>query len=164
MKKALRRKGIVSLLVLFSLSISLRAGEAFAVTQSEIDDIQRQRESLTAQREQSQAKVDELQAEQASVLEQKAALDARSQYACTRPQSPLCGLVFLFRRAEEGRLYRKRTHSVEKSTYRFRRSRAIMSAVKVLWTKGEKQWRRNHSGHCPWPARASPCWKGGDRR
>ena len=81
MKKALRRKGIVSLLVLFSLSISLRAGEAFAVTQSEIDDIQRQRESLTAQREQSQAKVDELQAEQASVLEQKAALDARNQYA-----------------------------------------------------------------------------------
>lgn len=81
MKKALRRKGIVSLLVLFSLSISLRAGETFAVTQSEIDDIQRQRESLTAQREQSQAKVDELQAEQASVLEQKAALDARNQYA-----------------------------------------------------------------------------------
>ena len=93
MKKALRRKGIVSLLVLFSLSISLTAGEAFAVTQSEIDDIQRQRESLTAQREQSQAKVDELQAEQASVLEQKAALDARSQYAYTRPQSPLCGLI-----------------------------------------------------------------------
>ena len=63
MKKALRRKGIVSLLVLFSLSISLRAGEAFAVTQFEIDDIQRQRESLTAQREQSQAKVDELRCE-----------------------------------------------------------------------------------------------------
>ena len=81
MKKALRRKGIVSLLVLFSLSISLCAGEAFAVTQSEIDDIQRQREALTAQREQSQAKVDELQAEQVSVLEQKAALDARNQYA-----------------------------------------------------------------------------------
>lgn len=86
MKKALRRKGIVSLLVLFSLSISLRAGEAFAVTQSEIDDIQRQRESLTAQREQSQAKVDELQAEQASVLEQKAALDARNQYALAQIQ------------------------------------------------------------------------------
>ena len=60
MKKALRRKGIVSLLVLFSLSISLRAGEAFAVTQFEIDDIQRQRESLTAQREQSQAKGDKI--------------------------------------------------------------------------------------------------------
>lgn len=86
MKKALRCKGIVSLLVLFSLSISLRAGEAFAVTQSEIDDIQRQRESLTAQREQSQAKVDELQAEQASVLEQKAALDARNQYALAQIQ------------------------------------------------------------------------------
>lgn len=86
MKKALRRKGIVSLLVLFSLSISLRAGEAFAVTQSEIDDIQRQRESLTAHREQSQAKVDELQAEQASVLEQKAALDARNQYALAQIQ------------------------------------------------------------------------------
>ena len=86
MKKALRRKGIVSLLVLFSLSISLCAGEAFAVTQSEIDDIQRQRESLTAQREQSQAKVDELQAEQASVLEQKAALDARNQYALAQIQ------------------------------------------------------------------------------
>ena len=86
MKKALRRKGIVSLLVLFSLSISLRAGEAFAVTQSEIDDIQRQREALTAQREQSQAKVDELQAEQVSVLEQKAALDARNQYALAQIQ------------------------------------------------------------------------------
>ena len=71
---------------------------------------------------------------------------------------------FYSRRAEEERIYRKQTHSVEKTAYRFRRSRAIMSAVKVLWTKGEKQWRRNHSGHCPWPARASPCLKGGDRR
>lgn len=49
MKKAQCTKALASLLIVFSLSISLRAGEAFAVTQSEIDDIQRQRESLTAQ-------------------------------------------------------------------------------------------------------------------
>lgn len=86
MKKALRRKGIASLLVLFSLTVSLAGGEAFAVTQSEIDNIQRQREALMARREESQAKVDELQAKQASALEQKAALDERNQYALAQIQ------------------------------------------------------------------------------
>ncbi len=60
MRKALHRKGIVSLLVMFTLTVFLPAGEAHAVRQSDIDGVQRQIEALTLQREQSQAKVDRL--------------------------------------------------------------------------------------------------------
>lgn len=67
-------KSLVSLITIFSLLLSLGFTEAFAVTQSEIDEIQRQKDQLTALRQQSQQKVDELKAQQASVLEQKAAL------------------------------------------------------------------------------------------
>ena len=75
------------------MSLSFSQAEAFAVKQSDLDWIEQQLETLSIQREESQAKVDELQNRQASVLEQKAALDARNQYAYTRPQSPLCGLI-----------------------------------------------------------------------
>lgn len=86
MRKALRRKGIASLFVMFTLTVFLPVGEAHAVRQSDIDGVQRQIEALTVQREQSQAKVDRLQSEQASMLEQKAALDERNQYALAQIQ------------------------------------------------------------------------------
>ena len=87
MKKKMKcLKSLVSLITIFSLLLSLGFTEAFAVTQSEIDEIQHQKDQLTALRQQSQQKVDELKAQQASVLEQKAALDERNQYALEQIQ------------------------------------------------------------------------------
>lgn len=80
MKKAQCTKAFASMLIVFSLSLSFSQAEAFAVKQSDLDWIEQQLETLSIQREESQAKVDELQNRQASVLEQKAALDERNQY------------------------------------------------------------------------------------
>lgn len=80
MKKAQCTKAFASMLIVFSLSLSFSQAEAFAVKQSDLDWIEQQLETLSIQREESQAKVDELQDRQASVLEQKAALDERNQY------------------------------------------------------------------------------------
>lgn len=74
-------RSIIPLITILALCLSLCATQAFAVTQAEIDEIQRQKDELTAMRQQSQQKVDELEAQQASVLEQKAALDERNLYA-----------------------------------------------------------------------------------
>lgn len=86
MKKAQCTKAFASMLIVFSLSLSFSQAEAFAVKQSDLDWIEQQLETLSIQREESQAKVDELQNRQASVLEQKAALDARNQYALAQIQ------------------------------------------------------------------------------
>ena len=80
MKKAQCTKAFASMLIVFSLSLSFSQAEAFAVTRADLDWIEQQLETLSIQREESQAKVDELQNRQASVLEQKAALDERNQY------------------------------------------------------------------------------------
>lgn len=80
MKKAQCTKAFASLLIVFSLSLSFAQGEASAVKQADLDWIEQQLETLGIQKEESQAKVDELQRKQASVLEQKAALDERNQY------------------------------------------------------------------------------------
>ena len=80
MKKAQCTKAFAYMLIVFSLSLSFSQAEAFAVKQSDLDWIEQQLETLSIQREESQAKVDELQNRQASVLEQKAALDERNQY------------------------------------------------------------------------------------
>ena len=81
MIKARCFKGLTSLLIMFSLFLASPAFTAHAVKQSEIDEIQKQVDALSVQREESQKKVDELQDKQASVLEQKAALDNRNEYA-----------------------------------------------------------------------------------
>lgn len=80
-RKTQRFKRIIALITMLALCLSLGITQAFAVTQAEIDEIQRQKDELTAMRQQSQQKVDELEAQQASVLEQKAALDERNLYA-----------------------------------------------------------------------------------
>lgn len=80
-RKTQRFKSVISLITMLALCLSLGFTQAFAVTQAEIDEIQRQKDELTALRQQSQQKVDELEAQQASVLEQKAALDERNLYA-----------------------------------------------------------------------------------
>lgn len=80
-RKNPRFRSIIALITMLALCLSLCVTQAFAVTQEEIDEIQRQKDELTAMRQQSQQKVDELEAQQASVLEQKAALDERNLYA-----------------------------------------------------------------------------------
>lgn len=80
------KKRILSLLMVLCLLFCLAPVSAFAVTQSEIDQIQQQKEALSAKRWESQQKVDELESRQASVLEQKAALDQRNQYALEQIQ------------------------------------------------------------------------------
>ena len=72
---------IMAALMLMGLVVSVIPTTAFAVTQSDVDAIQKQKDELTAKRQQSQNKVDELKAQQADVLDQKAALDERNQYA-----------------------------------------------------------------------------------
>lgn len=81
-----RRKGLLSLLLVFALLLSVFPAQALAVSQAEVDEIERQKEQLTALRQESQQKVDELEAQQASVLEQKAALDERNQIALEQIQ------------------------------------------------------------------------------
>lgn len=80
------KKRILSLLMVLCLLFCLAPVSVFAVTQSEIDQIQQQKEALSAKRWESQQKVDELESRQASVLEQKAALDQRNQYALEQIQ------------------------------------------------------------------------------
>ena len=86
MKRAWHIKCLASLSIVFSIVLSLVQVNAFAVTQFELDEIQKEKEELTAQRELCQAGIDELQARQASALEQKAALDERNQYTLKQVQ------------------------------------------------------------------------------
>lgn len=86
MRRTWHMKCLASLSIVFSIVLSLVQVNAFAVTQFELDEIQKEKEELTAQRELCQAGIDELQARQASALEQKAALDERNQYALKQVQ------------------------------------------------------------------------------
>ena len=69
MKRAWHIKRLASLSIVFSIVLSLVQVNAFAVTQFELEEIQQEKNELTAQREQCQVKIDELQARQASALE-----------------------------------------------------------------------------------------------
>lgn len=86
MRRTWHIKRLASLSIVFAIMLSLVQVNAFAVTQFELEEIQQEKNELTAQREQCQVKIDELQARQASALEQKAALDERNQYALKQVQ------------------------------------------------------------------------------
>lgn len=83
MKNRQNSKRLASLLSAF-LAVVLMLGvlpaQIFAVTQAEIDQLQRKKEAIEAKVEEKQAAVDELQEQQAGVMEQKAALDERNEY------------------------------------------------------------------------------------
>ena len=83
MKNRPNSKRLASLLSAF-LAVVLMLGvlpaQIFAVTQAEIDQLQRKKEAIEAKVEEKQAAVDELQEQQAGVMEQKAALDERNEY------------------------------------------------------------------------------------
>ena len=83
MKKHRQKKILAAALaVLMSLSLvfGVLPATAYAVTQAEIDELERKKEALEKQVEEKQALVDELEEQQASVLEQKAALDERNDF------------------------------------------------------------------------------------
>ena len=83
MTKAKRNSVIAALLSLtmvFTLVLVVLPNEVHAVTQAEIDALQAQKDALTAQRQEKQDIVDELESQHATVLEQKLAMDARNKF------------------------------------------------------------------------------------
>ena len=82
MKNRQNSKRLASLLSFLAvvLMLGVLPAQIFAVTQAEIDQLQRKKEAIEAKVEEKQAAVDELQEQQAGVMEQKAALDERNEY------------------------------------------------------------------------------------
>ena len=70
----------IAVLLAFVLAFGALPAPAFAVTQAEIDELERKKEAIEEKVEEKQAVVDELEEKHASVLEQKQALDERNDY------------------------------------------------------------------------------------
>ncbi len=77
MKKIKTRNLLAGLLTLIML-VSIFPVSASAVSKQEIDDLKSQRDVIREQRKEKQAVVDQLESEQASVLERKKAMDERN--------------------------------------------------------------------------------------
>jgi len=83
MKNRKNTKRLSALLAAFlaaALTVGVLPAQAFAVTQAEIDELERKKEAIEAKVEEKQAVVDELEEQQAGVMEQKKALDERNDY------------------------------------------------------------------------------------
>lgn len=78
-KRAFSR--LVSLVLLLTVFTLLLPAQAMAVTQDEIDELRKERLAIAEEHEEKQAKVDELEAQKASVVEKKMAMDERNEYA-----------------------------------------------------------------------------------
>lgn len=74
------KKTTVFLCLLLVISLVLPLS-AYAVTQGDIEKVQAERDELALKQQQSQSKIDQLREEQASVIEQKEALDERNTIA-----------------------------------------------------------------------------------
>ena len=78
------KSGILSAALAAFLALCLTFGvlpvPAFAVTQAEIDQLEQKKEAIEKKVEEKQAVVDELEAQQAGVMEKKQALDERNEY------------------------------------------------------------------------------------
>lgn len=81
-----KSKTLLSALLAAILVITAVPISAGAVTQDEIDALKAQRNELTAQREEKQAVVDQLESEHATVLERKIAMDERNMYTIQQIQ------------------------------------------------------------------------------
>ena len=83
MKKTRKLRIVCAALAAFVTVAALLPGisgtDALAVSQSQIDALEEQRDALRTEREEMQAGIDELEAQQADVLQQKAALDAQNE-------------------------------------------------------------------------------------
>ena len=74
------------MLLALSLLLSVAPVSSHAVTQDEIDALKSQRDEITAQRQEKQAVVDQLEGEHATVLERKLAMDERNMYTIEQIQ------------------------------------------------------------------------------
>ena len=75
-----KSKRLLSLVVVLCLLLCALPMRAFADKQEEIDALKAKRDAIQARRLEKQAVVDQLEAEQAGVMEQKRALDERNLY------------------------------------------------------------------------------------
>ena len=86
MRKTLKKKTksllalILSVVTVLSLVLGALPTRAYAVTQSEIDALKKERDKIAGQKAAQQAIVDELEAQHADVLERKLALDERNAF------------------------------------------------------------------------------------
>ncbi len=71
---------LLSFMMIFSVVLGAMPIKAEAVTQSEIDALKKQRDEIAEQKAAQQAIVDDLEAQHASVLERKLAMDERNAY------------------------------------------------------------------------------------
>lgn len=71
---------LLSLALLMPLTAQILPGAAYAVSESELDELKEERDALVKQRQAQQAVVNDLRAQQASVLAVKQALDERNMY------------------------------------------------------------------------------------
>lgn len=89
MKKTKIRSAVASLLAFTMTATVMFAAapvSAYAVTQSEIDELEAQRDAIRAQRMEKQAVVDELEEQKATVVAQKQAMDERNLYTIQQMQ------------------------------------------------------------------------------
>lgn len=84
--KTKRTKTLLSMVLSFALLLSVAPVSSHAVTQDEIDALKSQRDEITAQRQEKQAVVDQLEGEHATVLERKLAMDERNMFTIQQIQ------------------------------------------------------------------------------
>lgn len=72
---------LLSVVLIFALLIGTLPGTAYAVSQAEIDALRAERNAIAEEHAEKQEIVDELEAEKASVLERKLAMDQRNELA-----------------------------------------------------------------------------------
>ena len=86
-RKTLRLIALMLCVVLTAAAVVDTAPvSAYAVTQTEIDALKAERDAIKAQRQEKQAVVEQLEADKASVVEQKQAMDERNMYTLQQIQ------------------------------------------------------------------------------
>ena len=77
---------ILALMLVFAICLSAVPAAAYAVTQEEVNAMRAERDAIAAKRQEKQAVVDQLAAEQAGVMERKRAMDERNAYTLQQIQ------------------------------------------------------------------------------
>lgn len=77
---------LLAVIMVLTLATAVLPQSAYAVTQEQINELKAQRNEITAQRQAQQAIVDELEAQHASVLERKQAMDERNVFTIRQIQ------------------------------------------------------------------------------
>lgn len=116
-------KILISLFAAVSLVLGVFSGAAFAVTQEEIDAVRARRDAIAAQRQDRQAIVDQLTERRAGVLEQKAAMDARSELTLEQIELLRREIALYGERIEEKALEVAQTRAQEEQQLKRYRSR-----------------------------------------